>query len=202
MVYPMNLRLFDADGGAQAAPTQGVDTQTGGAEPLEGAAPVEMQEVEPEERTDPQPLEPLRDAMRERAANEQIAAWQAEEAEIRMQYPEFDLMQEIHDPLFAALIASPDARTRLSLRAAYEACHVDRVRELAAREAAKAAESNTLHSIRAGMTRPREAGSGTGAAVAPNRIDIARLTRAERRELERRAERGEKITFQEGSWKL
>ncbi len=201
MEYPMNLRLFDAEGGAEAAPE--ADSQMTDGTPFVDA-PAEVPEAMEELPEQPEDTgsQSLRDAMRERAANEQIAAWQAEEAEIRMQYPEFDLMQEIHDPLFASLIASPDARTRLSLRAAYEACHVDRVREQAAREAAKAAESNTLHSIRAGMTRPREAGSGTGAAVAPNRIDIARLTRAERRELERRAERGEKITFQEGSWKL
>lgn len=149
-----------------------------------------------------QQMEQMRYEMRERAANEQIAAWQAEEAQIREQYPEFTLMQEIHNPLFASLIASRNQATRLSLRAAYEACHVDKVRQMAAREAAKAAESNTLHNIRAGANRPREAGSGAEAAVAPSKIDITRLTRAERRELERRAERGEKITFQEGSRKL
>lgn len=144
----------------------------------------------------------MQQQQQEEAANRQIAAWQTEAESVKQLYPDFDLMQEIHNPLFASLIASRNAATRLSLKAAYEACHVDKVREIAARDAAKAAESNTLHNIRAGANRPREAGSGAEAAVAPSKIDITRLTRAERRELERRAERGEKITFQEGSWKL
>lgn len=162
----------------------------------EGAQPPQMTEQRMQQ------LEQMRYEMRERAANEQIAAWHAEAESVKQLYPDFDLMQEIHNPLFASLIASRNAATRLSLKAAYEACHVDKVREIAARDAAKAAESNTLHNIRAGANRPREAGSGAEAAVAPSKIDITRLTRAERRELERRAERGEKITFQEGSWKL
>lgn len=144
----------------------------------------------------------LRDAVREQAANEQIAVWQREAEAIRQQYPDFDLMQEIKNPLFASLISSKNAETRLSLQAAYEACHVEELRQMAARQAAKAAEANTVQSIRAGAHRPRETGSGAEAAVAPGKIDITRLTRTERRELERRAERGERITFQEGSWKF
>lgn len=144
----------------------------------------------------------LRDAVREQAANEQIAAWHAEAEAVRQQYPEFDLMREIQNPLFASLISSKNEATRLPLQAAYEACHVEEMRQMAARQAAKTAEANTLHSIRAGAHRPKEAGSGAEAAVAPGKIDIARLTRTERQELERRAERGERITFQEGSWKF
>lgn len=145
----------------------------------------------------------LRDVVREQAANEQIAAWYAEAEAVQQQYPDFDLMREIRNPLFASLISSKNEATRLSLQAAYEACHVEEMRQMAARQAAKTAEANTLHSIRAGAHRPREAGSGAEAAVAPGKIDITRLTRNERRELERRAERGERITLQEGSlaWK-
>ena len=69
---------------------------------------------------------------------------------------------------------------------------------MAARQAAKTAEFNMIHSIRAGAHRPKEAGGGVQAAVAPAKIDIAKLTRIERQALERRAERGERITFQEG----
>lgn len=145
----------------------------------------------------------LRGAMREQAVNEQIAAWHQEAEGLKEKYPDFDLMREIRNPLFASLISSKNEATRLSLQAAYEACHVEEMRQMAARQAAKTAEANTLHAIRAGAHRPREAGSGAEAAVAPGKIDITRLTRNERRELERRAERGERITFQEGNfvWK-
>ena len=99
---------------------------------------------------------------------------------------------------------SKNQETRLSLQAAYEVCHMEEMRQMAARNAAKTAESNTVHNIRAGAHRPREAGSGTESAVAPAKIDITKLTRAQRREIERRAERGERITLQEGSlsWKM
>lgn len=134
----------------------------------------------------------------EEAANRQIAAWHQEAEQVKTLYPEFDLMQEIQNPLFASLISSKNEATRLSLQAAYEACHVQEMRQMAARQAAKTAETNTVQAIRAGGHRPKEAGSGTESAVTPGKIDIAKLTRAQRRELERRAERGERITFQEG----
>ena len=139
----------------------------------------------------------LQAQQQEEAANRQIAAWQAEAENVKQEYPDFDLMQEIQNPLFASLISSKNQATRLSLKAAYAACHVEEIRQMAARQAAKTAETNTVQSIRAGAHRPKEAGGGTESAVAPGKIDITKLTREQRRDLERRAERGERITFQE-----
>ena len=141
----------------------------------------------------------LQAQQQEEAANRQIAAWQTEAETVKQEYPDFDLMQEIQNPVFASLISSKNQATRLSLKAAYEACHVEEIRQMAARQAAKLAETNTVQSIRAGAHRPKEAGSGTESAVAPTKIDITKLTREQRRDLERRAERGERITFQEGT---
>ena len=141
----------------------------------------------------------LQAQQQEEAANRQIAAWQTEAETVKQDYPDFDLMQEIQNPVFASLISSKNQATRLSLKAAYEACHVEEIRQMAARQAAKLAEANTVQSIRAGAHRPKEAGSGTESAVAPTKIDITKLTREQRRDLERRAERGERITFQEGT---
>lgn len=141
----------------------------------------------------------MQERQQEEAANRQIAAWQQEAEQVKTLYPEFDLMQEIQNPLFASLISSKNEATRLPLQAAYEACHVEEIRQMAARQAAKTAETNTVHSIRAGAHRPKEAGSGAEAAAAPGKIDITKLTRAQRRDIERRAERGERITFQEGT---
>ena len=94
----------------------------------------------------------------EEAANGQIAAFgRQRQRSVNQKYPDFDLMQEIQNPLFASLISSKNQATRLSLKAAYEACHVEEIRQMAAGQAAKTAEINTVQSIRAGAHRPKEA---------------------------------------------
>lgn len=215
MKLKFDLRLFDA-GGAEAAQasadaqTEGLDTgiEQGAEETaqstadrqaeyeamLEKYADLDSKRMEQAAR---ERVTRQMEAVREQAANEQVAIWKQEAEHIKTLYPDFDLMQEIQNPLFASLISSKNQATRLSLKAAYEACHVEEIRQMAARQAAKTAEFNMIHSIRAGAHRPKEAGGGAEAAVAPGKIDIAKLTRMERQALERRAERGERITFQE-----
>lgn len=135
----------------------------------------------------------------EEAANRQMAAWQQEAEALKGDYPDFDLMAEIQNPLFVSLITSKNEATRLSLKAAYEACHVEELRQAAARSAAQQAEHNVTHTIAANGKRPREGGAGGNPAASPGRIDISKLTRAQMLALERRAERGERITLTEGS---
>lgn len=129
----------------------------------------------------------------EEAANRQIAAWNEEAEKVKIIYPDFDLMNEIQNPMFAHLISSKNAATRMSLQAAYEATHIEQMRQ----QAARTAENNLSSTIRAGANRPKEGGSGQNGAVTET-IDIRKLTRDQRRELERRAERGERITLQGG----
>lgn len=216
MKFKFDLRLFDA-GGAEAAQAS-AEVQDAGSEQvspteessqstadrqaeyeamLEKYADLDRKRME-QAAKDQQRVTRQMEAVREQAANEQVAIWKQEAEHIKTLYPDFDLMQEIQNPLFASLISSKNQATRLSLQAAYEACHVEEMRQMAARQAAKTAEFNMIHSIRAGAHRPKEAGGGAEAAVAPGKIDIAKLTRTERQALERRAERGERITFQEG----
>lgn len=139
-------------------------------------------------------------AENEAAAERQYRAWLEEADAVRGTYPEFDLQAELDNPLFVSLITSKNEATRLSLRAAYEACHVEQIRQQAARSAAENAARNLTQSIAAGQSRPRESGAGAAPAAAPGKIDVSKLTRAQMREYIRRAEAGEKITFQdEGS---
>lgn len=212
MKFKFDLRLFDA-GGAEAAQASAEVQDAGGEQGAEEAvqstadrqaeyeamlekyADLDSKRMEQAAR---ERVTRQMEAVREQAANEQVAIWKQEAEHIKTLYPDFDLMQEIQNPLFASLISSKNQATRLSLKAAYEACHVEEMRQMAARQAAKTAEFNMIHSIRAGAHRPKEAGGGAEAAVAPGKIDIAKLTRTERQALERRAERGERITFQEG----
>lgn len=209
MKFKFDLRLFDAGGAEAVQASADVEVQDAGGEQgaeeaTQSTADRQQEMLEEYADLDRKRMEQAEqqrvrlEAAREQAANEQVAIWKQEAEHIKTLYPDFDLMQEIQNPLFASLISSKNQATRLSLKAAYEACHVEEMRQMAARQAAKTAEFNMIHSIRAGAHRPKEAGGGAQAAVAPAKIDIAKLTRIERQALERRAERGERITFQEG----
>lgn len=141
----------------------------------------------------------LSKALAQESANRQMQAWHQEAERVKGVYPEFDLMTEIQNPLFAELISSKNPSTRLSLKAAYEATHVEEIRQMAARSAYQAAETNVSKTIQANGHRANENAAGSQPAAKPATIDIKNLTKAQRRELELRAERGERITFREGS---
>lgn len=134
-------------------------------------------------------------AAQERAATQQMDAWAREASDMRQTYPTFDLMEELGNPLFVSLMTARDPKARLGLRAAYEACHHEALCRQAAATAARRAEVRLTQSIRAGSHRPAESAAGGAAGAHTGRVDVAKLTRAEREALERRAMRGEHITF-------
>ncbi len=96
--------------------------------------------------------------------------------ELQKQYPDFSLEQERKDPHFCALLAGG-----MELRSAYELCHRE---ELLA----------SLREQSAAAARPRENGMG-GQSAAAITGDVAGLSRAQRREIIRRVQRGETIRF-------
>lgn len=131
----------------------------------------------------------------EAAAEQQYRKWLAEAEEMKTDYPEFDLTAELENPLFISLITSKNELTRLPIKAAYEACHLDEMRHKAAQNAAKNTETRITQDIRAGGRRPAESAAGNAAGAHTGRVDVAKLTRAEREAFEKRAMRGEHITF-------
>ena len=94
---------------------------------------------------------------------------------LRQTYPDFDLDRELEDPTFARLL-----QAGVDLRTAYEVVRREDLRQ--ARRAARAA-------------RPEENGLGRAPAGAPCRPDPRALTPQERRQLRRRAARGEEIVW-------
>ena len=138
--------------------------------------------------SDPDPGRYREDYLRQAAA---LLAGQAEQTnrylayrELRHQaealkqtYPDFDLNRELEDPTFARLI-----RNQVDPATAYEVVHR---RELA--EAAARRERILRHPVENGLDR--------AAAPALLQTDPRALTASERRQLRRRAARGEEIVW-------
>ena len=119
-------------------------------------------------------------------ARAQEAAWRAQETQLRADYPAFSLEDELGNPAFLRLVT--DARQPLPIRQAYEAVHLNEIRETIAQEAAYRA----FDAVRARMGRPREGGAAPQAGLP---IHLGAATPRERAALARRAAAGEQITL-------
>lgn len=134
---------------------------------------------------------------RERAAHaDQVRARWASEIEATKQvYKNFDFEREAREnPAFTQLI-----RKGVDVRTAYEVAHHDEILSGAMQFATKKAQEQTVNDIRARGLRPDEGGMNAQQAAAQTRTDVSKLTREQRNEMARRAMRGERITFNEGS---
>lgn len=115
--------------------------------------------------------------------------WQREAQEAQADYPELQLEREEENPLFLAAL-----RSGASVRQAYEAAHLDAVKERVARQAAQAREWALTEHIRARGARPPENGASAQNGLRSG-TDVERMTKEERAEAARRAMHGERITF-------
>lgn len=117
------------------------------------------------------------------AQAEQVRRYQAyrdlraQAAALRERYPDFELDREMADKTFATLVDNG-----VSLEIAYEVVH----REALDRERSARARSEN---------HPVENGLGGDSLATVTRPDPRALTRAERRQLRRRAARGEEIVW-------
>ena len=128
-------------------------------------------------------------ARRSRAASQQLQRWIREAEDLHSRYPDADLRTELTDSGFRSLL-----RSGVGVRQAYELQHLEEIKTAAARAAAQAAAEQLSARIRSGGSRPRENGlSGRSAAVTGS--SVYSLTAADRREIARRVQRGDRIRF-------
>jgi hypothetical protein len=113
-----------------------------------------------------------------------------EQAEsVKAVYPSFDLRAEMQNPRFVDLL-----RNNVDVRTAYEVLHKDDIIPAAMQFAAKTAEQKLTNNIIANGARPTENGNASqGATVVKS--DVSQLSKADRQEIIRRVQRGEKIRF-------
>ena len=117
------------------------------------------------------------------------SAWMQQADEAKKVYPSFDLRAEMNNPRFVDLL-----RSNIDVRTAYEVLHKDEIIPAAMQFTAKTVESKLAKSIAANGARPSENGmSSQSAAVVKS--DVSQLSKADRAEIIRRVQRGEKIRF-------
>lgn len=133
-------------------------------------------------------------AMRQRQqadqqAQQKMNQWYAEAENVKKVYPSFDFKAELSDPNFRGLL-----KAGIGVQQAYELKHMEEIKAGTARAAAQTAGKQMAARIQNKASRPAENGTSSQSAVIV-KSDVHSLTPAERREIARRAQRGEKITF-------
>lgn len=135
----------------------------------------------------------LRQQMQERqkqeSANRLYSQWMQQAEDTKKVYPSFDLRAEMGNSEFVKLLNS-----NVDVRTAYEVLHKDEIIPAAMQFTAKTVESKIANKIAAGGARPAENGMNTGSAAVV-KSDVSQLTKADRQEIIRRVQRGEKIRF-------
>ena len=120
---------------------------------------------------------------------QQIDSWYKEAEKVRELYPSFDFKKEAQNPEFLSLL-----RHGNSVEHAYKVLHFDELTQNAARVAAQTADAQAQARIKSKASRPSENGTSSKSAVIVKN-DVGSLTRAERAEIAKRVQRGEKISF-------
>lgn len=128
------------------------------------------------------------DARRTAGADRLHDLWTSQAEAAKESYPGFDFSAELKNPKFRQLL-----RSRVDVKTAYEITHKDELIPAAMAYTARTLEEKLAKKFMAGG-RPVENGmSGQGAALV--RPDVSAMTKAGRREIIRRVQRGETIRF-------
>ena len=149
----------------------------------------QLKEVKKMERENAELKAQMEEAQRQENGKKLYAAWMQQADEAKKVYPSFDLRAEMNNPKFVDLL-----RSNIDVRTAYEVLHKDEIIPAAMQFTAKTVESKIAKSIASQGARPSENGmSSQSAAVVKS--DVSQLSKADRAEIIRRVQRGEKIRF-------
>lgn len=122
------------------------------------------------------------EATRQQRVSQIQAQWEAQAAQLKTQYPDFELQEVLANEQVADLM-----RRGVSLPDAYRAAYFDHIMQQATAQTAQKVEQGVAARIQQRAGRP-------GGAVTTH-VDVASMSRRQLEDLERRARRGEKITL-------
>ena len=122
-------------------------------------------------------------------AQQQLDRWYAEGEKLKELYPGFDFRAETANKAFTDLLKSG-----ISVQQAYEVIHMDEIKANAARAAAQNAGQQMVAKLQSKASRPQENGTSSSSAVI-TKSDVHSLSRKDRAEAVRRAQRGDIIKF-------
>ena len=131
----------------------------------------------------------LNEQLKRRNAHEQMSAWMGQAEQLKSIYPSFNFETEIGNNQFAQLL-----RAGVDVRTAFEVVHKDEIMPAAMQYTAKTVEQKLTNKIIANGARPTENGMNSQSAAVV-KSDVSQLSKADRQEIIRRVQRGEKIRF-------
>jgi hypothetical protein len=159
-------------------------------EALEKGVTVEqLKEIRKIERENAELKKQMDEQNRRENANKIYAQWMEQAEEAKAVYPSLDLRAELQNPKFADLL-----RSNVDVKTAYEVLHKDEIIPAAMHIAAKTAQQKLTNKIIANGARPAENGNASQSATVV-KSDVSQLSKADRQEIIRRVQRGEKIRF-------
>lgn len=149
----------------------------------------QLKEIRKMERENAELKRQMTERETQEKASKLYAGWMEQAEQAKAVYPSFDLQAEMANPRFLDLL-----RSNVDVRTAYEVLHKDEIIPAAMQFTARTVEQKLTNKIISGGARPAENGmSSQGAAV--TKSDVSQLSKADRQEIIRRVQRGEKIRF-------
>lgn len=159
-------------------------------EALEKGITVEqLKEIRKMERENAELKRQMQEATIRENADRIYADWMNQAEELKRIYPSFDLQNELQNPQFANLV-----QNNVNVRTAYEVVHKDEIIPAAMQFTANQVQQKLTNSILANGARPSENGLNSQSSAIVKQ-DVSQLTKADRQEIIRRVQRGERIQF-------
>lgn len=149
----------------------------------------QLKEIRKMERENAELKAQMNEKQRRETAAQQYAAWMDQAKEAKNLYPTLDLNVEAKNPEFLKLLQSG-----VDVGSAYLVIHKDEIIPAAMQYTAKTVEQKLTNKIIAGGARPTENGNSSQSASVV-KSDVSQLSKADRAEIIRRVQRGEKIRF-------
>ena len=149
----------------------------------------QLKEIKKMERENADLKRQMAEQSRQENANKLYARWMQESEATKAVYPSFNLQAEMQNPRFTDLL-----RNNVDVRTAYEVLHKDEIIPAAMHFTAKTVEQKLTNKIIANGARPVENGNSSQASTVV-KSDVSQLSKADRAEIIRRVQRGEKIKF-------
>ena len=122
-------------------------------------------------------------------AAQQYATWMRQAEEAKKLYPNLNFEAETQNPQFRQLLLSG-----IDVGSAYLVIHKDEIIPAAMQYTAKTVEQKLTNKVIANGARPSENGNSSQSASVV-KSDVSQLSKADRAEIIRRVQRGEKIRF-------
>jgi len=122
-------------------------------------------------------------------AQQKVQSWINEAEQLKQIYPDFDLNAEADNAIFASLL-----NNGFPMKNAYEAAHHDELMATAMQHVAQTTEKKVTNSLMANKSRPVENGVSSHSASRVKQ-DLSSASDEELDAIDKRVQRGERITF-------